>query len=44
MTPSPEVCEHTAQQYEKAYPRAGVLEWDALLRWIDAQGGDDYRA
>lgn len=37
--PSPEVCEHTAQQYERAYPRAGVLEWDALLRWLDSTSG-----
>lgn len=43
VTPSHEVCEHTAQQYEKAYPRAGVLEWESLLRWIDQEGGDDYR-
>ncbi|HSK40986.1 MAG TPA: class II aldolase/adducin family protein [Arenibaculum sp.] len=44
VTPSPEVCEHTARQYERAYPRAGVLEWGALLRWIEGQGGDGYRA
>lgn len=44
VTPSPEVCEHTALQYEKAYPRAGVLEWGPLLRWVDGQGGDGYRA
>lgn len=42
--PSPEVCEHTAQQYEKAYPRAGVLEWDALLRWIESEDGEGYRS
>lgn len=44
VTPSEEVCEHTARQYETAYPRAGVLEWDALLRWIEQQDGDGYRA
>ncbi|WP_158045258.1 class II aldolase/adducin family protein [Skermanella pratensis] len=44
VTPSPEVCEHTALQYEKAYPRAGVLEWGPLLRWVDGQSGDGYRA
>jgi ribulose-5-phosphate 4-epimerase/fuculose-1-phosphate aldolase len=37
--PSPEVCEHTARQYEHAYPRAGVLEWDALVRWLDNSVG-----
>jgi ribulose-5-phosphate 4-epimerase/fuculose-1-phosphate aldolase len=44
VTPSPEVCEHTALQYEKSYPRAGVLEWGPLLRWIEEQSGDGYRA
>jgi ribulose-5-phosphate 4-epimerase/fuculose-1-phosphate aldolase len=44
VTPSPEVCEHTARQYEKAYPRAGVLEWGALLRWIGEKDGGGYRA
>ncbi|QQP87584.1 class II aldolase/adducin family protein [Skermanella sp. TT6] len=44
VTPSPEVCEHTARQYEKAYPRAGVLEWGPLLRWVDGKSGDGYRA
>lgn len=39
ITPSPEVCEHTARQYEHAYPRAGVLEWEALLRWLDNSTG-----
>ncbi|WP_207460837.1 class II aldolase/adducin family protein [Azospirillum sp. SYSU D00513] len=32
--PSPEVCERTALQYEKNYPRAGVLEWEPLMRWL----------
>ncbi|MGQ9368039.1 class II aldolase/adducin family protein [Azospirillum sp. ST 5-10] len=44
VVPPPEVCEHTARQYESAYPRAGVLEWTPLLRWISAQGGDGYQA
>lgn len=43
VLPSPDVCERTARQYEHKYPRAGVLEWDAVLRWIDAKGGDGYR-
>ena len=43
VTPPPEVCEHTARQYEEAYPRAGVLEWDALLRLVEARTGDGYR-
>lgn len=44
VTPSREVCEHTAQQYETAYPRAGALEWAGLLRWIEQQDGDGYRS
>ncbi|SOD96764.1 class II aldolase/adducin family protein [Caenispirillum bisanense] len=45
VTPPAEVCEHTARQYQEAYPRAGVLEWAPLLRWIDAQpGGAGYDA
>ncbi|SMH34669.1 class II aldolase/adducin family protein [Azospirillum agricola] len=39
ITPPHDVCEHTARQYEHAYPRAGVLEWDALLRWLDSTTG-----
>lgn len=43
VTPSHEVCEHTARQYEESYPPAGVLEWESLIRWIDSQSGTDYR-
>lgn len=45
VIPPADVCEHTARQYEDAYPRAGVLEWEPLKRWIDAQpGGPGYAA
>ncbi|MCG5241222.1 class II aldolase/adducin family protein [Azospirillum doebereinerae] len=39
ITPPAEVCEHTARQYEHAYPRAGVLEWESLVRWLDGTTG-----
>jgi ribulose-5-phosphate 4-epimerase/fuculose-1-phosphate aldolase len=34
---SPEVCEHTAQQFEKNYSsgKNGNLQWEALLRLLD---------
>lgn len=42
VIPSPEVCERTARQYSDNYPAAGVLEWAALLRWLEQQDGDAY--
>jgi len=42
--PAAEVCEHTARQYEEKYPRAGTLEWDPLLRWIEREDGAGYRS
>ncbi|GAA0573442.1 class II aldolase/adducin family protein [Caenispirillum bisanense] len=43
VTPPAAVCEHTARQYEEVYPRAGVLEWAPLLRWVEQQDGAGFR-
>jgi ribulose-5-phosphate 4-epimerase/fuculose-1-phosphate aldolase len=44
VLPSADVCERTARQYSENYPRAGVLEWDALVRWLVHEDGDGYLA
>lgn len=33
--PPPEVCERTAQQYERLHARGRDTEWKAVLRWLD---------
>ncbi|MOA62028.1 hypothetical protein D3C78_1873200 [compost metagenome] len=46
VLPSPEVCEHAAQQHDDyAYLDTVHLdrEWTALLRLIDRDSGGDYR-
>jgi len=35
VTPSPEVCEHTAQQFERN-PNFSNLDWPGHLRRLDA--------
>ncbi|GAB3457342.1 class II aldolase/adducin family protein [Insolitispirillum peregrinum] len=42
--PTPEVCERTARQYVEKYPAAGVLEWKALVRWLEHEDGPGYAA
>lgn len=44
VIPPAAVCEHTARQYEEVYPRAGVLEWEPLLRWVEQQDGPGFRS
>lgn len=35
VEPSPEVCEHTAQQFDKQRNNGGQVEWAAILRKLD---------
>jgi ribulose-5-phosphate 4-epimerase/fuculose-1-phosphate aldolase len=38
--PSPEVCEHTARQWDAHDSRGNIVEWQALLRIADSHGTD----
>jgi ribulose-5-phosphate 4-epimerase/fuculose-1-phosphate aldolase len=40
VTPPPEVCEHTARQFENASLPCGEREWPSLLRRLDREAPD----